>query len=164
MDPRVYKTCIEMLKQRHYNIIEQNDYIIAEKPEKDQVYVHFSENPKFDTSNMKEVMSSININHIIIVYKTDITAVAKTTMLNSCNKEFELFSESDLKYNITKHRLQPVFEKLSDEQVEEFKKTYDINLPQMKYDMPISRFFNYKKKDIIRITRKNGHVTYRVVV
>ena len=68
--------------------------------------------------------------------------------------EFELFSIDDLQYNITKHVLQPKFERLSEKEAQDFKKSYGIKFPVLRKDDPISRFYNYKRGDVIRVKRK----------
>lgn len=164
---KAYQICLEMLSQRNYTIVEKEEtYIIALKPNGEQMVVFFHENPKFDTKGMKEtisLMTEMDIKHALIVYKEDVTSATGSTMERSIERRFELFAEEDLQYNITKHRLQPVFEKLSPEEALTFKKTHGLKFGTLRSDKPIARFYDYQKGDVIRIIRKDGYITYRIV-
>jgi len=161
-----YDTCIEMLEQRGYNVIDKDVIIIAIKPNGEQMAVIFNNSEKFDTKGIKEVihiMTEIEVEHVIIVYKNDVTSATKCIISNSGKKQIELFSRDDLKYNITKHCLQPQFERLSDQESVKFKQQYGTTFGTLRVDKPISRFYDYKRGDVIRITRKDGYINYRIV-
>lgn len=169
---RAFKICQEMLTQREYNIIDidkENYVITAIKPDGKEMTVFFNSTPKFDTKSMKEIiqiMYTNNLDHSLIIYKDNITAATKSALNQTFDMELELFSLEDLQYNITKHRLQPKFEKLPDNEAEEFKKKYGIKHGILRHDKPISRFYNYSKGDVIRIHRKENnsdYITYRIV-
>ncbi len=77
--------------------------------------------------------------------------------------------------NITKYHLQPLFNKLLDEEAKDFKKKYIKckiengkkiilqSFPSMSKSDPIARFFKYQSGDVIKITNKDGFVSYRIV-
>jgi DNA-directed RNA polymerase subunit H (RpoH/RPB5) len=162
---RASKTCLEMLQQRGYDIIDLEN-IIALKPDGNQVIVFFNNTPNFDTKSVKEIISIMNemsISHSIVIYKDKITSAAKSILEESDEMKVELFAEEDLQYNITKHRLQPTFEKLDDDEAIEFKKKFGIKFNVLRVDRPISRFYNYKRGDVIRIRRSDGYINYRIV-
>jgi DNA-directed RNA polymerase I, II, and III subunit RPABC1 len=92
-----------------------------------------------------------------------ITSSTKSTLEKMQDMYIELFLIDDLQYNITKHSLQPRFEKLEYEEGENFKKKYGVKFPVLRVNMPISRFYDYKKGDVILIHRKDGYITYRIV-
>jgi len=165
---RAEQTCIEMLSQRGYTDISKNgdEYFLALKPDGNQVALIFYNLAKFDTKGMKEtisLMNEIEVNHIIVVYKEDVTPATKTLLSHSEDREFELFAEEDLQYNITKHRLQPKFERMPECDAEQFIKKYGLKFGTLRVDRPISRFYNYKRGDVIRITRSCGYINYRIV-
>ena len=56
-----------------------------------------------------------------------------------------MFAEEDLQYNITKHRLQPTFERIEDKEAEEFKQKYGMKFGTLRLDRPIARFYDYKR-------------------
>lgn len=165
---KAYETTLIMLKRRNYEIIEtEDDKIIAQKPDGNQMAVFFLNTPKFDISCMKEIISmmgELEIVHSIVVYEDGVTATTKKTIEQSLDIKIEFFSQKDLQYDITQHRLQPKsFDKLSDVDAEAFKKKYGTKLDVMRITDPITLFFDYRRGDIIKVTRKNGYVTYRIV-
>jgi len=159
--------CLEMLKQRNYEIIDnEDDKIVALKPDGHQMIVFFSDTQKFSVKNIQvyiTLMDELEIFHSIIVYKEGVTSFTKKAIEQSMEMKFELFAEEDLQYNITKQRFQPKFERLSEDEAVEFKKTYGLNVAIMRKEDPIAKFYNYQRGDIIKITRKNGYVNYRIV-
>ena len=45
----------------------------------------------------------------------------------------------------------------------DFKKNFGIKFGILRLDRPISRFYDYQKGDVIRITRNDGYINYRIV-
>ena len=164
---KAYETCLEMLYQRKYEISEKGeDSIIAVKPDGNEVVVFFSNHPKFNVKNIQTyitTMDSMEIFHSIIVYIDGITAFTKKAIEQSLEMTFELFAVEDLQYNITKHRLQPKFEVLSDTDATKFKAKYGTRFNIIRKDDPIAKFYYYQKGDIIQVIRKNGYVNYCIV-
>ena len=164
-----FNTCLEILNQRNCNIVNDDINklrIIAIKPNGNKIGVIFNNSSKFDTKSVKDtmiIMSEMKIKHSIVVYEDSITSAVKNSLNQLTDIKIELFSEEDLQYNITKHRLQPLFEKVPLKESEIFKKKYGTKFGTLKYDKPISRFYDYEKGDLIRITRKNNYITYRIV-
>ena len=164
---KAHKTCLEMIQQREYSIIEDaEDHIIALKPDNTQMVILFHDAPKFDTKGMKEAVNTMNelgVYHAIIIYHDDVTPATKATLERSVERRFELFAEEDLQINITIHRLQPKFERLADEEAIKFRKDFGTKFGTLRLDKPIARFYDYQRGDVIRITRKCGYINYRIV-
>ena len=168
-----HKFCIEMLEQRNYIIDTDTDTdtdisIKGIKPDGEHMVVFFSEVPKFTVKNIQlyiSIMNDIKIRHAIIVYKECVTAHTRKAINKSLDIKFELFAEEDLQYNITKHRLQPVFEKLQEHLAVAFKKKFGIKFGIMRYEDPIARFYGYEQGDVIRVIRdgETKFITYRLV-
>ena len=159
------KTVLEMLEQRGYTIVDTEN-IMALKPDGSQVIVFFNESTSFDTKSMKEILSVMNeagVVHSIVIYKDKVTPATKSTLEQCEDMKIELFAEEDLQINITKHRLQPLFEKLKDDEIAEFKKSFGLKFGILRIDRPIARFYNYSKGDVIRIVRSDGYINYRIV-
>jgi DNA-directed RNA polymerase subunit H (RpoH/RPB5) len=168
-EQKAFDICLEMLDQRVCSVEEEdreNLRIIATKPDGDQLCVLFNSTPKFDTKSMKEVitfMNEANMKHAIIVYTEGVTPATKSTLAQTDEMYLELFDRQDLQYNITKHRLQPVFTRLYDKEAESFKQTYGTKFGTLRHEKPIARFYDYRKGDVIRVTREDGYVNYRIV-
>lgn len=166
---RAYNTCLEMLQQRGYEIIDEdreNMQIVALKPNGEQMMTMFNNALKFNVKSMQEVISTMNtmeLRHALVIYQAGITPATKSSLVQLEDMHIELFSEEDLQINITKHRLQPKFERLVSKEAEEFKKKYGLKIGTLRSDKPISMFFHYQKGDIIRVTRPSGYITYRIV-
>ena len=166
--PKALEISIEMIQQRNYSDLEvQDDRVIATKPDGKKMIVFMSTIPKFNVKCMSEYISitnEIGIKHLLIIYKDGVTSSTKKAIEQLQDDVYvELFAEEDLQYNITKHRLQPVFQKLSEQENKEFKVKYCLKFPIMKKDDPIASFYDFKKGDIIRIIRKTGIIDYRIV-
>lgn len=165
---KAMRFCIEMLEQRDYTSLDiQEDRIIATKPDNRQMIVFLSTVPKFNVKSMSEYISitnEIGIKHLLIIYKDGVTASTRKAIEQLQDDIYiELFAEENLQLNITKHRLQPIFQTLSAQDNKEFKLKYGLKFPIMKKDDPIACFYDYKKGDIIRVIRKNGIIDYRIV-
>jgi len=166
--PKPLKIAIEMIQQRDYTDIDlQEDRVIATKPDGKKMIIFLSTIPKFNVKSMSEYISitnEIGIKHLLIIYKDGVTSSTKKAIEQLQDDIYvELFAEENLQFNITKHRLQPVFQKLDDRDNKVFKVKYGVKFPIMKSDDPIACFYNYKKGDIIRIIRKSGIIDYRIV-
>ena len=166
--PKAIQIGIEMLEQRYYTIEDvQQDRLVAVKPDGKKMIMFLSNVPKFNVKCMSEYISITNefgIKHLLIVYKEGVTASTKKAIEQLQDDIYvELFAEENLQFNITKHRLQPVFQRLEEDESKEFKLKYGLKFPIMKKDDPIASFYDYRKGDIIRIIRKTGIIDYRIV-
>ncbi len=167
---KAHEICLEMFNQRGYKVIEKDDeQILAVKKNGNQVCAFMVNIPKFNVERIQEyiaIMKKMNVIHSIIVYKDNATPVAKKVIEETTDILIELFQEEEMQYNITKHYLVPqhelVFEK-GRKNTKEFKEKYSDKFPILLKSDPISRFYGYNRGDIIKVTRKGGHVMYRIV-
>lgn len=167
---KAYETCIEIFTQRGYEIIEKDDdRILANKQCGKQICAFLANNHKFNIERIQEyiyMMKKMDVWHCIIVYKDNATPVAKKIVSDSNEMIIELFNEDELQYNITKHYLVPPHELVMFDNSKEydiFKKKYGDKLPIILKNDPVVRFYGFKKGDILKITRKNGYISYRTV-
>lgn len=166
----VLLTCIEMLQQRNYTDIEQMDNIFsiyAKKPDDKRVCIVFHKQSKFNVAHVQEYTSRMKhegIDHIIIIIQNTVTPMAKKVIENSCEIDIELFVRDELVFNITKHVLVPEHIKLDDSSASSIRKKFGTTLPVLSRNDPVSRFYGYKRLDIIKIVRKKtGFIAYRIV-
>jgi len=164
---KAHQTCMEMFIQRGYKILDHDDdKITGLKHDNTEICAFISNISKFNVERVQEYMTlmhQLSINHIIIILKETVTQMAKKIINTTNDMKIELFTEEELQYNITKHRLVPLHEKLSNEESIIFKRNHGTKFPIILKNDPISRFYAYEKGDIIKITRKNGYVTFRIV-
>lgn len=166
-----YEICMEMFIQRNYEVVECDDErILAMKEDGSQICAFIpSLMTKFNVDRIQEYISMVkkmDILHCIIVYKDSATPIAKKVVDDSQEIRIELFNDDELQYNVTKHYLVPthiLFHKSKTKAAEEFKKKYTDKFPILLKTDPISRFYGYQKGDIIKIIRKDGYITYRIV-
>jgi DNA-directed RNA polymerase I, II, and III subunit RPABC1 len=137
--------------------------------------IYFCKEDKSGVKSYKNVVKFINENEcksVIFIYKSCITIFARNEFekLSKDSIAIEIFSEAQLQYNITKHYLVPKHELLSEKNKLEIigRLRCDLkSLPVITFNDPISRYYNYKRGQLIKITRKsptNGvYVLYRVV-
>jgi len=76
----------------------------------------------------------------------------------------ELFHRPSLQFDITEHKYYVPHTKLSKEEGKKLKDKYGItNFPSILTTDAISRYFNFRKGEVIKIERKDGTIIYRVV-
>lgn len=165
---RVKVTCIDMLNARGYTQIREEDGIIhGQDPSSGQaICVILHTQPKFTVTNVQEynmMVSSMNINHYIIVVENPVTPMARKVIDNSIEMTIEVFLMQELVFNITKHELVPKHEKLNAEKALELKKRFGTKFPVILKIDPICRFYGFKRGDMIKIVRKNGMIAFRIV-
>ena len=167
---KAYEICLEMFEQRGYKIIEKDsEQILATKKNGKQVCAFMSNVPKFNIERIHEfisIMKQMDINHSIIIYRDNATPVAKKVIEESVDFTIELFQEDDLQCNITKHYLVPKHELAyikGTKGAREFKEKYSDKFPIILKNDPVSRFYGFNKGDIIKVTRKDGIVMFRIV-
>jgi len=160
----------EMIIQRGYEITEDDDdKIIGTNDEDEQIVVFTQPVIKFNIDRVKEYISLLHkmgMNHCIVIYTESVTPMTKKLVANSVDIKIELFTQEELQYNITKHRLVPLHVRLSTEDGKEFKKKYGLKFQAILRTDPISRFYGYQRGDVIKIVRTNGEnkfVSYRIV-
>lgn len=157
------KVLSEMLNDRGYRIsFEEEPYLATSDTNNDKIFVFFSDEAKVNIDTVKTQISKMNeysINHSILVYKDVITASALKAIDCLENTRIELFFIRELQYNITKHRLVPKHEKYTRDDMKKHKDSLPVLL---KTDV-VARYYDFKRGDIIEITRPNGFKVYRVV-
>ena len=158
----------EMITQRGYQIISEDcDTVTATKQDGNNIIIYFVNEEKLNKSTVSKYMSMMNdsgVKHSIIVYADKITTTTIKSLKHSPDIELELFSMEEVQINITKHRLQPKsFTKLSPSQARDFKNTYGLLFSVMKQNDAISRFYNFKRGDVVEVEQLNGVVTYKII-
>ena len=168
---KAYETCIEMIEQRGYKIVDRDDErILATKPDKTHMCVFVAPSHKFNVESIQEyisMMKKMELTHCIIVNKDNATPIAKKIIEDSPDLDIELFYVDELQYNITKHYLVPKHQlayKKGTKEYSVFKKKYMAdNFPIILKTDAVARFFAFQKGDIIKITRPGGVICYRIV-
>lgn len=165
----VVKTILQMFNQRGYtDISEEENCIIATKPNGAKIYAFPSIVEKLNVSvihNYIAILQKAEINHGIIVFEGIPTPAVKNVVSNTPDLDIniELFQADDLQFNITEHKLVPTHILLSKNEAKAFKEKYGTNIPILLRTDAIVRFYDFAKGDIIKIVRRNGFISYRIV-
>lgn len=169
----VYNTCIEMLKQRGYTNIEQtsedNDepmILTAIKEDDEKVCVIFSGNMKLKVERIRQYlgfMDEINCSHGIIIHNDNTTSKSKKTAEESQDKKIELFTDTQLTFNITKHVSVPKHVRLSKDESKKFKQDWGTKFPALRQDDCVAQFYGYERGDVIEIEDFDDIIKYRIV-
>lgn len=166
---KIINTILEMFEQRGYSDIkENNQYITAINNDNNIIRVNLNIIQKLNIAEINSIVHNLqdnNISHCIVIFQGIPTPSVKNLILSlpELNLNIELFKAEDLFFNITKHILVPNHEKLNKQEQIQFKKSFGINIPVLLKTDPISKFYNFKRGDIIKVTRKNGFISYRIV-
>lgn len=163
---KALKICCEMFTQRGYKDVVQKDNEITAKNREDDNVICKVIYDKISSKNIKDIVMTMedeNMKHIVVIYEDEITSPAKNIINDYKEKILEMFSVKELQINITKHRLQPKFELLTKEEAILIKKKMGLKFPIMFETGPISRFFYFRRDDMIRIIYKNGYINYRII-
>jgi DNA-directed RNA polymerase I, II, and III subunit RPABC1 len=139
-----------------------------------QMYVFFPDEAKVGQKTIEAYLKKIEeeeITRAIIVVSTGMSPRAKSLMLSMQPKyTLEPFLDSELMINITNHFLVPQHVLLNPEEKKELLIRYklkDNQLPRIRIDDPIARYFGLRKGQVVRIIRTSEtagrYVTYRLV-
>lgn len=193
------KTCLQMLLDRGYNVDEEdmnqtfedfkgeylqqphrnNFKLYCESLDNDSsaILVFFPDDDKLGVPTIKQVCTTMqeheSVTKGIIVCKNDVTAFARRALekvKGSCH--IETFKQSELMFNITRHKLVPRHEILSlyekKKLMQRYKLNSDAQLPKIQKADPIARYFGAEKGQVFKITRQSEtagrYVTYRIVI
>lgn len=155
---------INNLKHRGYEFLKSDDNIIFMK-NKDEIVLVFVNNDILNMMNIKDYMTitnSLNVSHIIIVYKKKITPSTKK-IINHNSIKTELFEENEISFDITKHKYYYPHIKVDDNTKKLLLKKYGNNLPIILKTDKVVKFLDFNKGDIIKILRKDNNIYYRIV-
>lgn len=100
-------------------------------------------------------LKTVKINHGILIYNKNITSSVKDVVANapSLDMQFELFTLAELQYNCTNFYLSSIYRPLNKEESKAFKKLIgNAKLRRITIADSISRYYNFKRKQIIAIT------------
>ena len=136
---KIHNVLLEMLSDRKYDIsnVDANnfDFLVSDIYNKTLKVIKTSET-KIGINIIKQFDNEFaNIDSILIIYYGTITTFAKQ-YINTINKHFEFFLESELSRNITKHSLVPKHYVLSHNEKQIFLKESKLqshNLPRCSY-------------------------------
>lgn len=125
----------------------------------------FSEKMGIDT--LKFVIAyceKMNIKNIIILHQNLVTSNCKKVIESLFQYNIEIFELNHFQYDITTLYYYVPHEKVQDTNLIKFiQDQYHNKIPILLKSDVISRYFNFKRGDIIKVTRDEGNICYRIV-
>lgn len=164
VNPVILQNIREMCEVRGYNILQEKDNEIIT----DKCFIIFTNDIKININYIKDltrIMTEQNIEHVIVIYNGNTTLNAQNINDIKLLYNIEFFNEKSFMYNITKCNLVPKHEKLI-RKSEEYKLLVKekSNLPLIYEHDPVCKYYNFKQGDIVKLTRNNGIIAYRLVI
>jgi DNA-directed RNA polymerases I, II, and III subunit RPABC1 len=176
---QAYLNILEILKERGFVIIDNKIlslniflkkyeesspfvFIYEHKRNKEKIYFSIFKESKItkkDLLNKIQLITEKNDYNNYLFLTSDVQILNYINEIkNKYNIDLQIFTIENLQINILKHELQPKFILLNSEEKQIFldkNKWKENNLPKMKLDEPISRYYNAKSGQIFKIIRKN---------
>lgn len=105
-----------------------------------------------------------NIKNIIIIQQNMVTSNCKKVIESLFQYNIEIFELNHFQYDITKLYYYIPHEKVEDEQtISIIKEKYKSKIPILLKSDAICCYFNFKRGDIIKVTRGENDICYRIV-
>jgi len=182
----VYKTVIEMFKDRGYSIsrnigldefitmYDENNYDIVDDEEKIMA-AFFSENKTISKKDLENIVLDAKEDYgndikIVIIMKNKPNINIEKELMNDVYKNIELFLFKNLTFNITRHVDMPQHIPLSPKEIAEVVEKYKTNknqFPKMLTTDPIARYYGVSAGGMFKIIRKSQssgeYISYRYV-
>lgn len=159
----------KMFEGREYVFDEEKDYMqIYNKPDKTKICAFLKIFPKLNISDFRDhisIIDGLEIKHMLIIYEEKYTPAVKDLQKKYVNLGYtiEIFNIEELQFDITQYKYQPIFTQLSKKESKEFHDKFGTDIPRMLRTDPIARYYNYYRGAIIKIERKSGYISYRIV-
>ena len=131
-----------------------------------EIVVFIDPNPKLSVNTVKDCMSfmnSIGVTHCIIIYMESATPIVRKNVETVTTTRIELFSQRELGYNVTKHSLVPVHCRASSTERAQMAQ-HSGKIAKLHKSDPVARFHGFRRGELVKITRKDKTVTFRVVI
>lgn len=171
MEEQVQTTVKEMLTDRGYSV-SIGDCITVPGV----LCVYIISEPKVGVNHVKDIRAALesnNIKHAIIVYNQSITSFSKQYIDEMIQDGFrvEIFKNSELYFNITKHQFVPKHTLLSVEEKNKLVRSLRIipnQLPHIKKSDAMAKYMGLMKGDVVKIDRKSeiteNSIYYRICI
>lgn len=129
----------------------------------------FVHGPRLNIGNVKEIINDFvtqGVQHGVIVYKGMPTSQGKKMLQNLDGTgvmRVETFPMVFFKNHLPIHRLIRPHTRLKKKDADAVRKEYGSKLPLMTTSDPVSRYYDFRGGDIIKILRRGNVIAYRLV-
>ena len=135
-----------------------DNHIVAEKQDDTCITFILASVNNEDFNNIIRYMDENGYSHGILVYSKITSTVQSAYSL--IDKKIEIFEHNYFNLVIVEHSYVPKHELVSDTNITKSVKSKFQTIPKTD---PVVRFYNYAVGDIIKITRSNSEIVYKVV-
>ena len=152
----VYNTVLELIKVRNLNLKSEEKNEIRT----DTIMFLYTDCYKVNINYIKNCINHVikhGFNHVVIIYKKNVTTSVKKIIELSELIKFEIFKETELYFNVLKHDLVPEHCISLDVNVKK------QNLPIILHTDPVIKFMGIGKGNVVKIKRNDGTLSYRLV-
>ena len=195
---RVRRTLMQLCHDRGYQVpaeqleLSQEDFVseFGESPSCSQLSkvfvscndpevklsVFFPNEKKVGVASIRGFLEEIvmqNIYNAIVIVQSSMTPSANKAIreCNAAGRHIQVFEAVELVVNITRHRLVPKHELQTPEEKAALLERYKlkpVQLPRIKVSDPVSRYYGFRRGQVVKITRAASpsagrYVTYRLV-
>jgi len=183
----VYENTLSMLSDRKYTIPENEtvlklkkitqldideyfkntDGLLQVKDHNNVSVAVFFSFEKFGINELKTLLIKLSekkITHVILILKYKLTSHSQKLLVVTKKMEKEIFYFNEMTFNPTKHVLVPKHEIMQKKEYDEFIKNIGKKIPCIKLNDRMCRHLNGKIDQIIKISRNDGTMYYRIVI
>lgn len=154
-----------MLSHRGFQVEDEDSFVFRHSSEEEKkIKVFFCLYSKLNIERIKAYIQELEtsqIRHCVIVFDDVITSSCKKILEYMVRFTFETFHLNEMQYDLTKHVLYNVHEKLTPRELENVQ--CSKKFPILLKSDPVCRFFHFQRGDVIRVRRHDGVIIYRVV-
>ncbi|KLO13047.1 RPB5 subunit of DNA-directed RNA polymerase [Schizopora paradoxa] len=150
-----------------------NFFTSHEENPADHIFVYFSEDKSVGIKTMRKLLGILaekSISKGIMIYPEKMTSKARQVIgAMSQNFRLEVFHESDLTVNITRHFLVPEHRVLTQTEKAQLLSRYrlkETQLPRIQLSDPVARYYGLRRGQVMKITRPSEtagrYCSYRI--
>ena len=153
----VYNTILDLIKARGLTLKKPT---LTNEIQTDKIIFLYTDCYKLNVNYIKNCINHVikhGFNHVVIVYKQNITTSVKKIIELSELIKFEIFKETELYFNVLKHDLVP------EHCISIDFKTTKHNLPIILHTDPVIKFLGIKRGQVVKIKRNDGTLSFRLV-
>ncbi|KAF2101928.1 RNA polymerase subunit [Rhizodiscina lignyota] len=131
------------------------------EPQIGTVWVEFGDQPTLGTAPVKNFIQYIHDNNFytgIYINSGNVTTNAYKLIPPALPRVIEIFQESDLLVNITRHELVPTHLLLSKAEKKELLERYrlkETQLPRIQVNDPVAKYLGLRRGQVVKIIRKS---------
>jgi len=159
------KQCIHV-DENENDTLSSSQLSVYVKESAPSILVWYFNIDKLNIDYIKEfiaILETRQYRHGIIIYQNYITSSTKKVLENLYKFTIELFIVKDFQYDITQFKYYCVHEKISSSESSQIKELFKHSMPTILKSDAICRYFYFQKGDILKVTRRNKTIVYRIV-